>query len=153
MCIRDRYDDFFGDGVDRRHFRSKSDAATRREEDAKANFRKVKEEAKGVATKTTYELLDPKQHLTGACYTSFRKFVMSHAGWTVRRTETTAEDRARYKITRVGKTFFVSVVYDPKKDPSWAPAPPAARTDAKENAAAKENVDVPPTKKQKKSEK
>ena len=116
----DPYDDMDMDGgPNRSGFAQKSAAAKGREEHAEAAFQRLKSTQEklpdGITEKTTFDLLAPSKHLTQPCYTSFRKYVMKHPGWSVVRKEATAEEKRAHKETRQGKCYFIKATYDPKK--------------------------------------
>lgn len=134
-----------------------SQAALRREQEAKHKFSTVsKEFLKGdiIATlkprgKHVLPLLHPSCHLTKHCYGTFRKFVKKHAGWDVKRVEATPEEKKASGETRKGKVYFVNAVYTaPKKQArSECTAFFAATTT---NAAAATTAEKPPAPKKQK---
>ena len=117
MVMHDRDPWGYSDDVGRHTWRSKSDAAMRREQQAKDAFTSLKAQAHqdGVAHKTTFDLLPPSVHLTQPCWKTFRQFVTGHAGWSVSRTAATAVEKAEHKETRQATVYFTTVTYDPKK--------------------------------------
>merc|ERR550519_2110436 len=67
-------------------------------------------------TKITVELLKPSCHLTGACWKSFRKHVISFDDWVPKRRVVTEEEKKQHKETRKGKVYFIDVVYNVPKE-------------------------------------
>jgi hypothetical protein len=104
-----------------------SHAALRREHEAEDAFRKAKkeiEEREAPPTgKTTIHLLEPHCHLTSNTWGKFRKFVVKHAGWNVKRRVATPEEKKKSGEKRKGKVYFVDVIYTA---PTKKETPPAA---------------------------
>ena len=57
----------------------------------------------------------PACHLTDACWKSFGKFVRSHDGWTVKRREATAQEKASHGQTRKGECWWIDAIWAPVK--------------------------------------
>lgn len=121
------YDDF---GVDRSSWSDKSDAALRRERQADGLFDAFLKECGTLdatdksAFPVTKEVIGADCHLTGACYTSFRKRVMDK-GCKVKRREATPAERSASGDTRRGKLYVISIV---------CPVHPTKAADAKAKA-------------------
>lgn len=95
-----------------------SKAALRREAQAKETFLEVKRDFEKHPVKdkvTTLHLLQPSCHLTSYTWGSFRKFVISHPGWTVKRRVATSEEKTKAHQTRRGKVYFVDTAFSPPK--------------------------------------
>jgi hypothetical protein len=113
--MRDMYggDGLFDSGVDRRDWKDKSDAATRREHQAMQLFEKCLEESKSSPTfpVTSEGVVPPNVHLTDACWKTFRKHVAANGCTAKRREATQAEKNALSpKDRRNGKMYVISVV-------------------------------------------
>ena len=115
MCVQNERQSYgYGGGVNRRSWNSKSAAATKRQNDAVNKFLEVRKrhEATCKGKEGLILLLTPAEHLTGACYTTFRKKVAEASSyakrWEVLRTVATEEEKKSYKITEdeelIGKT-------------------------------------------------
>ena len=130
MVMHDRDPWGYSDDVGRHTWRSKSDAAMRREQQAKDAFTSLKAQAHkdGVAHKTTFDLLPPSVHLTQPCWKTFRQFVTGHAGWSISRTAATAAEKAEHKETRQATVYFTTLTYDPKKGGAIAGTGAPAKT-------------------------
>ena len=111
------YSDFFGFlgggysgyGPDRSGWRDKSDAAVRREEDAKRRFDALLQESKeSTVFPMTRDVVPPNVHLTDACWKTFKQYVLSQ-GCTTKRREATREERIASKETRKSKVYVISV--------------------------------------------
>jgi hypothetical protein len=107
-----------------------SRAALRREKEAKEAFCKVKkeiEEREDPPTgKTIIPLLQPHCHLTCHTWGTFRKFVVGHAGWNVKRRVATPEEKKKSGEKRKGKVYFVDVIYTAPTKEETPPASAAA---------------------------
>jgi hypothetical protein len=90
-------------------------AALRRQGEAEDAFRKAKkeiEEREAPPTeKTTIPLLQPHCHLTTYTWGKFRKFVLEHSGWNVKRRAATPEEKTASGEKRRGKVYFVYLIY------------------------------------------
>ena len=110
----DRYDrcDYYGFdsyGPNRRNWREKSDAAMRREYQAKQLVDAFIEECKTETSfPVTKEIVPASVHLTEACWKTFKQYVVAKGCKTKRREATVAERRAS-KDTRKGKLWVTSV--------------------------------------------
>jgi len=103
------YGGYGWDGPDRRNWRDKSDAAIRRENDAKSRFHAFLERSKkSTEFPVTEEVVPPAVHLTDACWKTFKQHVLA-AGCTTKRREATREERIASKQTRQGKLYVISV--------------------------------------------
>jgi hypothetical protein len=131
-----------------------SEAALRREEESKTKFSQAvknfdKTALEPHSTTHVIQLLQPLDHLVAKTYTSFRKFVASHAGWKVKRRVATDKERKEHHVTRNGKAYFIDVVY---KVPSPKKSTPPVADDAKMQAAkttppVADNAKIPAAKK------
>jgi hypothetical protein len=105
------FDDY---GPDRSGWRDKSDAAARRERQAQHLFdqflHSVAENDPTTSFPLTQDVIPPEVHLTGACYTSFRKYVASK-GCTAKRREATPTERSNLstKDRRSAKMYVVRI--------------------------------------------
>eukprot|EP00730_Choanoeca_flexa_P015100 TRINITY_DN6848_c0_g1_i1.p1 TRINITY_DN6848_c0_g1~~TRINITY_DN6848_c0_g1_i1.p1 ORF type:complete len:329 (+),score=84.92 TRINITY_DN6848_c0_g1_i1:59-1045(+) len=103
-----------------RGFADKSNAALRREQAAIEKFNALIKQQEGQLGDLTgpksFPLLDPAEHLTGPCYTAFRKHVLKHEGWNCKRTVATPAEKKAHKIKRQGKCYFIEAVYRPSKE-------------------------------------
>jgi len=105
------YDDFgFDGGPDRRNWRDKSDAAIRRENQAKGLFDAFFEKAKAPSTQfpLTQELVPCRVHLTEPCWMTFKQYVAAK-GCTAKRRQATPAERKASQETRKSKLWVVSV--------------------------------------------
>lgn len=114
----DSHDDDFG--LNRRNWAEKSNAATEREERAKAAFEQARVimEARDdlqPGDRETVELLKPSCHLTNACWVTFRKLVISYPGWATKRRVATEEEKKQHGEKRKGKVYFTDVIYSVPK--------------------------------------
>lgn len=104
--------DYDGYGPDRSHWREKSDAASRREMEAKRLFVQFLEECKELdessAFPTTKEVVPPQVHLTDACWKTFKQFCISK-GCTTKRRTATMQERIDSKEKRKSKLYVISV--------------------------------------------
>jgi hypothetical protein len=77
--------DFGDDRPAYRGFAEKSGAALRREHEAIAKFDALRKEKEGtlidLVEPAKFPLLTPKEHLTGACYTTFRRVSLIVVNW------------------------------------------------------------------------
>lgn len=113
-------------------FAEKSAAAARREAAAERIFLDLVSATPIPASRTSYALLPPSHHLTGACFKSFKAFVARHDGWTVRRRAASPEEKADLREKRKGAVYFVTATLDPhratgkraREEPDVAPAKP-----------------------------
>lgn len=95
-------------------------AALEKEEEARAEFLKIKAEHEARLDKhhqTSFDLLTcaDKHHLTGACFKTFKRFVSTSPGWSAHRIAATEEERIKFKVKRVHPVYSVIVEYDPEK--------------------------------------
>ncbi|KAL3904182.1 MAG: hypothetical protein SGILL_010167 [Bacillariaceae sp.] len=102
-----------GGAVSRSDWKTKSDAASRRERHANALFdaflQKCCEESRPSSDfPITEEVVKANIHLTSACYTSFRKRVIA-TGCKVHRREATVKERIESKDKRQGKLYVISI--------------------------------------------
>jgi hypothetical protein len=106
-----------------------SQAALRRQGEAEYAFRKVKkeiEESEAPPTgKTTIPLLQPHCHLTTYTWGKFRKVVLEHAGWNVKRRAATPEEKKVSGEKRRGKVYFVYLIYTAPTRKKSQPTPDA----------------------------
>ena len=109
-----------GDGVDRRHFADKSQAALRRENEAKAAFDKVRKSTEEAGDTATIELLKPSCHLTQVCWSSFSKYVKA-AGWKVKRRAASEAEKKAHGETRKATVYFVDVTFTAQNNNKKAP--------------------------------
>jgi hypothetical protein len=94
---------------DRRNWRDKSDAAIRRENQAKALFDQFLTQCESSSNfPVTKEVVPPDVHLTDACWKSFREYVTSK-GCTTKRRAATPQERIESKDHRKGKLYVISV--------------------------------------------
>mmetsp|Transcript_40733 Transcript_40733/g.85574 ORF Transcript_40733/g.85574 Transcript_40733/m.85574 type:complete len:295 (+) Transcript_40733:89-973(+) len=120
-------------GPDRSGWAEKSDAALRRERAANDLFDAFLEKCAALDANDkslfpfTEEVVKADTHLTGACYTSFRKRVMNK-GCKVKRREATRSERQASGDTRKGKLYVISIT---------CPVHPNKVADAKAAAAAR----------------
>ena len=101
--------------------------------------------APAAGEKSTFELLKPSCHLTGACFKDFRKHVRGFTGWSVVRREATPAEKMASGETRRGKVYFTSVVYNPKIKKRKAKDAQAKENKRQKQALAQEapaNVDA-----------
>ena len=104
------YDDFGFGGPDRRNWRDKSDAAIRRENQAKALFDAFFEKSKAPSTQfpLTQEVVPCHVHLTDPCWKTFKQYVDAK-GCVAKRRQATPAERMASKETRKSKLWVVSV--------------------------------------------
>ena len=119
MCVQNERRTYgYGGGVNRRSWNNKSTAAINRQNAAVNKFLEVRKrhESTCKGKEGLILLLTPAEHLTGACYTTFRKKVAevtSYAKrWEVLRTVATEEEKKSYKITRKGKAYWIFVKHN-----------------------------------------
>ena len=63
-------------------------------------------------THTLGGFLTPDIHLTGKCWTNFRKWIYEeHEGWSAKRCEATAEDIKKYGAHNKRKSYFVDITF------------------------------------------
>lgn len=99
----------YDDGLDRRNWRDKSDAALRREQNAKLLFDNFLERSKASTSfPITEEVVPASVHLTEACWKTFKQYVMDK-GCTARRRLATPEERRKSGDKRQGKLYVTSV--------------------------------------------
>ena len=97
-------------GVNRTNWRVKSDAATRRENQAIALFNKFLEEKKTATVfPITEDVVPITTHLTEACWHTFRRHVESNGCHAKRRLATVSEQHVGNAKERRGKMYVVSV--------------------------------------------
>lgn len=103
------YGGFGDDGVDRSGWKDKSDAAIRREDQAKHLFDAFLEKSKASQVfPVTEEVVPPAVHLTDACWKTFKKYVVAK-GCTTKRREATFDERKKSGDSRKGKLYVISV--------------------------------------------
>ena len=120
----DRYDGGgrYTDGWGNPKFKNmadKSQAAIKRENEAKEKFNEARKEfeksdtIEGMKARSKHriELLQPSCHLTDACWSTFRKHVIKNERWTAKRRVATEEEKKASGEKRKGKVYFVDVVY------------------------------------------
>lgn len=111
------------------NFRQKSNAAQRREDEAKRAFDGMRAATEEGAAKDkdsiTVDLLEPSTHLTQPCWTAFNRYVKAHAGWSAKRRIATDEEKKKAKEKRKGKCYFISVTFNPRAAAVEAPPAPA----------------------------
>lgn len=96
-------------GVDRSNWNEKSEAATRRENEAKKLFHDFLERCKSQppsAFPITEEIIPATCHLTGACWTTFRRYVKNQ-GCNIKRREANLAERLG--DSRKAKMYVISV--------------------------------------------
>jgi len=102
-------------GINRDGWSEKSKAALRREEDAikKFDLERAKMEARVLepGSCNMVQLLNPKEHLTGACLKTFRQHVNKFKGWNVKRQVVSEDLKPKLKITRKSKVYYTNVYY------------------------------------------
>jgi hypothetical protein len=106
------HDPFGGDGVNRRNWADKSQAAIRREHQAKQLFDTFVEDCNTTKQDTDFPLTQDAVvpadiHLTDACWKSFRKYVEAKGCQAKRREALYAE---RKGATRKGKMYVIHIV-------------------------------------------
>jgi hypothetical protein len=96
--------------VDRSQWRDKSDAALRREHQAKALFDAFLQEAESMTTfpVTKDDLVPASIHLTAACWRSFKEYAVDK-GCTAKRRVATMPERIATKDMRNGKMYVIAV--------------------------------------------
>jgi hypothetical protein len=100
---------FDDDGIDRSDWKDKSDAATRRENEAKQLFDAFIEKRKTFPSfPVTEEVIPPECHLTDPCWKTFKNYVISK-GCTAKRREATPQERKASGDKRQSKMYVVSV--------------------------------------------
>lgn len=122
------YDDW---GPNRSGWAEKSDAASRREHQANSQFddflkRCSALDANDKSFPITEEVVQANVHLTGACWSSFRKRVVGK-GCKVKRREATHAERKASGDTRKGKLYVISIT---------CPVHPNKASEAKAKATA-----------------
>lgn len=101
-------------GVSYGDFAPASEAALRREEKARFEFLKIRNqtaERENLVGKEKVQLLQPDCHLTNYTWGRFSKFVKEHSGWRATRRVATPEEKSASGETRRGKVYFVDVTY------------------------------------------
>ena len=113
---------FDDDELHRGDWSEKSDAASARENSARAAFEQLVLNNKTKTNAETVELLKPSTHLTQPCWRDFKKFVSNHAGWSAKRREATAAEKQQHGEKRKGAVYFVDVTFKPPKSSGTAAA-------------------------------
>ena len=110
MCIQEDRSSYSW-GRRSRYYKSKSSAASKRENDAVEKFRKVVTRHRNVCKnkQSVILLLSPDEHLTGPCYTTFLQKVKEIGGyrWTVKRSVATDTEMLRFNRKSKGYWIFV----------------------------------------------
>ena len=130
----DSYD--YDDGVDRRGWAEKSDAALKREREAKELFHNsFLPDAKKATTFpfTIEDLVPPTMHLTDACWRDFKKEVTRYGCTTKRRVISAQEKSALKSNARKSKMYTISVTTPVHPDQ----AVKASKVKKEKSAAAK----------------
>jgi len=106
------------DPLNRACWSAKSEIALKREAEAFHKFDQlVAETLQTPEEPASGSLIGPELHLTDPCFKTFRKYVMRHPGWSVKRRLATEEEKSRAKVKSKIKRncYWVDYVYDPSK--------------------------------------
>lgn len=130
------------DGGNYGRYREKSDAAERRENQAKSMFRDALRDTDFGTNEvmTIAGLIPPNVHLTSACWTTFSKFVKTYDGCAARRRKATLEEKQAHRETRKGDVYWIDVTISKKAQaalpPSYAQVPPTGKAPSAAGARA-----------------